>query len=59
MENKKNVLIIGGSGILGLPLIKQLILHNDHNVYSIDLNKAKLPDSVHQYQVDRNTDDFN
>jgi len=58
MENKKNILIIGGTGIVGLPITMQLIKHNEYNVYNISLEKAKLPESVHQYEVDRNTDDF-
>jgi nucleoside-diphosphate-sugar epimerase len=58
MENKKNVLIIGGTGIVGFPIVNQLILHNDHNVYSVALDKGYFPESVHQYIVDRNTEEF-
>lgn len=52
----KNILVIGGTGILGKPLVFQLIKHNEYKVYSIALNKAEnppYPKSVEQYIVDR------
>lgn len=57
----KKVLIIGGTGILGKPLVMELIKHNEYKIYSIALKKAEnppYPDSVKQYQVDRYSEEY-
>ena len=49
MENKKNIAIIGGTGMLGLPVVKELI-NAGFNVTALVRNKAKaerlLPKAV-------------
>src|SRR4051812_17725280 len=58
---KKNALVIGGTGIIGVPVIMQLIIHNEYVVHSVSLEKASnpiLPDSVNQHLVDRRTQEF-
>lgn len=57
----KKVLVIGGTGIIGKPVVFQLIKHNEYAVYTVSLERADnppLPSSVHQYIVDRRSDDF-
>ncbi len=60
MQNpkSKNILIIGGTGIVGKPTVMQLIKHNEYNVYSIALEKTDFPPSVKQYVVDRTTEEY-
>ena len=55
---KKNILIIGGTGIVGKPTVMQLIKHDEYNVYSIALEKTNFPSSVKQYVVDRTTEEY-
>lgn len=55
---KKNILIIGGTGIVGKPTVMQLIKHNEYNVHSIALKKTDFPSSVKQYVVDRATEEY-
>lgn len=55
---KKNILIIGGTGIVGKPTVTQLIKHNEYTVYSIALEKIDFPPSVKQYIVDRTTEEY-
>ncbi len=61
IENKKKALIIGGTGIIGNPLLMRLIKYREYEVHSISLNRASnptFPDSVRQYTLDINSDDF-
>jgi len=59
MQNpKKNILIIGGTGIVGKPTVMQFIKHNEYNVYSIALEKTNFPPAVKQYIADRTTQGF-
>jgi nucleoside-diphosphate-sugar epimerase len=60
MQNSKskNILIIGGTGIVGKPTVMQLIKHNEYNVYSIALEKTNFPPSVKQYVVDRTSEEY-
>ena len=60
MQNlkSKNILIIGGTGIVGKPTVMQLIKHNEYTVYSIALEKTDFPPSVKQYVVDRTTNEY-
>jgi nucleoside-diphosphate-sugar epimerase len=60
MQNlkSKNILIIGGTGIVGKPTVMQLIKHGEYNVYSIALEKTNFPPSVKQYVVDRTTEEY-
>ncbi len=60
-NNKKYALIIGGTGIIGNPLVMKLITHNEYVVHSISLSKASdpiFPPSVQQHVMDRTSDTY-
>ena len=60
-ENKKTALVIGGTGIMGVPIIAQLLKQGNYAVHSISLDVsdvARLPESVQQYFVDRRSKDY-
>lgn len=55
----KNILVIGGSGILGRPLIERLADQDDTSVFSVALNSVTTANSrIQQLCLDRNTSDF-
>jgi nucleoside-diphosphate-sugar epimerase len=57
----KKALVIGGTGILGIPLVRQLISGGEYEVHSISLEKASdphFPPSVHEHVVDRNSQGY-
>lgn len=61
MNSKRNAIIIGGTGIIGMPVVFQLIASNEYNVHSISLERASnpaFPTSVQQHIIDRNTPKF-
>ncbi len=53
-----NVLIIGGTGVIGKPLVAELIRNNIYNIYSIALDKTNFPSIVKQYVADRTTNEY-
>lgn len=57
----KNVLIIGGTGILGRPLVAQFIKNDECIVYSISLERAQnpsFPSVVEEIIIDRYSDGY-
>lgn len=57
-KNKKNALVIGGTGIIGVPVVKQLIKDGEYNIHSIGLEEAAdptFPSYVQQHIIDRTT----
>jgi len=55
---KKNVLVIGGTGIVGKPMIMRLAGEGKYNIHSIALEEANFPPNVIQYVADRTTDEY-
>ncbi|MBX4210867.1 hypothetical protein KW783_02750 [Candidatus Parcubacteria bacterium] len=58
MKKNKNALVIGGTGVIGIPTVMQLIKHYEYNVHTISLSRAEnpqFPPTVKQHIVDRNT----
>lgn len=61
MKSKKVALIIGGSGILGIPVVLKLIAHGEYEVHYVALEEAtdpKFPSSVISHIVDKNGKDY-
>jgi nucleoside-diphosphate-sugar epimerase len=58
-NNRKNVLVIGGTGIVGRPTVLRLIEGGEYIVHSIALDCIQtFPESVRQHIVDRTTDEY-
>ncbi len=58
LNPKKNVLVIGGTGIVGKPVVMRLLGEGKYNIYSIALEEANFPSTVTQYVVDRTTEEY-
>lgn len=60
-KRKKNALVIGGTGIIGIPIVAELVKHSEYDVHSISLQKADelpFPAAAHQHFLDRNSPDY-
>lgn len=55
---RKNILVIGGTGIIGRQLIAHLLEIDRYTIHVIALEKESFPSKVRQYIVDRTTENY-
>jgi len=58
---RKTALVLGGTGIIGTPIVAQLAMAGRYEVHSISLEASDEPAlaaSIHQHVVDRNSDAY-